>query len=55
MSAFAAVVESMDSSHHACCGLVASGRLVHVGYTEGIQSKSRMVCSIIENEHGLMS
>ena len=35
--------------------LIASARQVHVGHTEGIQRKSRMVCSIIENEHGSMS
>ena len=35
--------------------LIASGRQVHVSYTEGIQRKSRMVYSIIENQHGLMS
>ena len=34
--------------------LIASQGQVQVDYTEGIWSKSRMVCSIIEDEHGLM-
>ena len=34
--------------------LIASGGHVHVGYTEGIWSKSRTVYSIIKYEHGLM-
>ena len=35
--------------------LIASGGQVHASYTKGIWSKSRVVCSIVKKEHGLMS